>query len=64
MTPVEENEKKENTRTELPEELLVSFARFLSDEIKGFYRSDRGKDFYAEWLKRHPEYAEKEALPG
>ncbi len=59
-----ENLKAENPQTELPPEILDSFARFLSEEIKDFYRSERGKTFYAEWLKRHPESDQKEKPPG
>ena len=55
--------KTENTRFELPQELLTSFARFISDEIRGFYQSDRGKEFYTEWLKKHPEYNNGEKPP-
>lgn len=49
---------------ELPPEILNSFARFLSGEIRDFYRSDRGKAFYANWLKEHPEYDPQKELPG
>ncbi len=59
-----ENLKAETPQTELPPEILDSFARFLSEEIKDFYRSERGKAFYAEWIKRHPEYDQKEKPPG
>lgn len=42
---------------ELPEELLISFAKFLAPEIREFYQSDEGKAYFEEWLKMHPEYA-------
>lgn len=41
---------------DIPEEVLSSFARFLLPEIRKFYESEEGKAYYAEWLKRHPEY--------
>ena len=39
-----------------PEDLLTSFALFLSKEIQLFYQSDEGKTYYENWLKEHPEY--------
>lgn len=52
------NEAKIRTNdNELPEELLISFAKFLAPEIREFYKSDEGKAYYEEWLKKHPEYA-------
>ena len=39
-----------------PEDLLTSFALFLSKEIQLFYKSDEGKTYYENWLKEHPEY--------
>lgn len=49
------NEKQE--KIELPEELLISFAKALVLEIRKFYQSDEGKTYYEKWLKNHPEYA-------
>ena len=42
--------------TQLPEELLISFARFLASDNISFYQSEEGKAYYEEWLKHHPEY--------
>ena len=39
-----------------PEDLLTSFALFLSKDIQSFYKSDEGKNYYENWLKKHPEY--------
>lgn len=39
-----------------PEDLLTSFALFLSKEIVSFYQSDEGRLYYENWLKKHPEY--------
>ena len=50
-------ENTSRTSVELPEELLISFAKFLGPEIVKFYQSDEGKEYYAEWLKKHPEYS-------
>ena len=55
--------KTENARFDMPPELLNAFAHFISDEIRGFYQSNRGKEFYAEWLKKHPEYKNEEKPP-
>lgn len=38
-------------------EQLVSFAKFLVPEIRKFYESEAGKEYYEAWLKIHPEYA-------
>ncbi len=48
--------EEEMQETQLPKELLISFARFLASDIIGFYQSEEGKAYYAEWLKSHPEY--------
>lgn len=47
---------KQCSSVELPQELLVSFAKALAPEINAFYRSEEGKKYYSEWLKKHPEY--------
>lgn len=46
----------EPQQAELPQELLTSFAKFLVSDMISFYRSEEGKAYYAEWLKKHPEY--------
>ena len=48
---------KTYTRIDLPEELLISFAKSLVPEIRAFYHSDAGNEYYAQWLTKHPEYA-------
>ena len=45
---------------QLPKNLLKEYAMFLVPEIRKFYKSEEGKRHYAEWLKKHPEYQEKE----
>lgn len=47
----------EAPNTGFSEDLLTSFALFLSNEIQSFYQSDKGKVYYENWLKKHPEYA-------
>ena len=47
----------EATNTGFSEDLLTSFALFLSNEIQSFYQSDKGKVYYENWLKKYPEYA-------
>ena len=44
------------TKIELPEELLTSFAKALTPEIRKFYDSDEGKAYFEKWLTKHPEY--------
>ncbi len=48
--------EEEMQETQLPKELLISFARFLASDIISFYQSEEGKAYYEEWLKHHPEY--------
>ena len=45
---------------QLPKNLLKEYAMFLVPEIRNFYKSEEGKQYYAEWLKKHPEYQEQE----
>ena len=51
--------RHEQSPVELPDELLISFAKYLAPEAMKFYRSDKGKSYYEKWLLGHPEYAEK-----
>lgn len=50
------NNKIDYTNIELPEALLISFAKALAPEIRKFYDSDEGKAYYEKWLAKHPEY--------
>ena len=52
------NDEKKNVyaSVDIPEELLTSFAKFLAPEIVKFYQSDEGKEYYTQWLEKHPEY--------
>ena len=45
---------------QLPKNLLKEYAMFLVPEILKFYKSEEGRQYYAEWLKKHPEYQEQE----
>lgn len=45
------------TEVELPDDLLISFAKFLAPETKKFFESDEGKAYYEKWLEKHSEYA-------
>ncbi|MBQ3009643.1 MAG: hypothetical protein IJD81_00480 [Oscillospiraceae bacterium] len=49
-------EKIDYRNIELPEELLISFAKSMVPEIRAFYRSEKGREYYSRWLERHPEY--------
>lgn len=46
---------------ELPTDVLDAFAKFLAPEICKFYGSDDGKAYFENWLKKHPEYADKQS---
>lgn len=45
------------SKIELPKEVLDSFASAMVPEIKKFYESDFGKEYFNKWLEKHPEYA-------
>lgn len=55
-------DKKNKYDVDISEKVPSSFARFLLPEIRKFYESKAGQGYYAEWLKRHPEY-EKQNPP-
>ena len=47
---------EENCKTPISKcdkKLLTSFALFLSSEIKQFYQSEEGKQYYENWIKEH-----------
>ncbi len=44
------------TKVDLPEELLICFAKALVPEIIDFYNSDEGNAYFEKWLIEHPEY--------
>ena len=46
---------------ELPTDVLDSFSKFLTPYIRAFYQSDEGKVYFENWLKKHPEYADKQS---
>lgn len=45
------------SQIDLPKEVLDSFASAMVPEIKKFYESDFGKEYFNKWLEKHPEYA-------
>lgn len=45
------------SKIELPKEVLDSFASAMVPEIKKFYESDLGKEYFKKWLEKHPEHA-------
>lgn len=42
-----------NSEIQLPNELLELFAKALVPEIKMFYASDEGKEYYEKWCLEH-----------
>ena len=50
---MEENCKTLFSKCEFDKKLLTSFALFLSSEIKQFYQSEEGKQYYENWIKEH-----------
>lgn len=55
--PMENDLNLKRTEVELPDDLLISFAKFLAPEIKKFFESNEGKTYYEKWLEKHTEYA-------
>lgn len=51
--------KVDNTKVELSDELLISFAKALTLEIRKFYNSDKGRVYFEKWITKHPEYDER-----
>ena len=45
----------------LPTDVLDAFSKFLVPEIRKFYQSEAGKEYYENWLTKHPEYAEQKS---
>ena len=45
------------SQIDLSKEALDSFASDMVPEIKKFYESDFGKEYFKKWLEKHPEYA-------
>lgn len=41
------------SKPEFDKKLLTSFALFLSSEIKQFYQSEKGQQYYEKWLNEH-----------
>ena len=54
-----ESKKEKTANITIPKETLDAFARYITPEIRRFAESEEGQAYYAEWLKKHPEYAEK-----
>ena len=50
---MDNNCKTQDRVNEFSEELLSSFALFLSAEIKQFYQSEEGKKYYEQWKIEH-----------
>ena len=50
---MEENCKTPIPKCEFDKKLLTSFALFLSSEIKQFYQSEEGKQYYENCIKEH-----------
>lgn len=44
------------SKIELPDELLTTFAQAFAPQLRKFYESDKGKSYFDNWLKKHPEY--------
>ena len=47
-----------DAKFEFSEKTLTSFAKALVPEIREFYQSKEGQQYFERWLKEHPEYVE------
>ena len=54
--PLKPNQSLPHENIKIPEDLLISFAKAMAPEVRKFYQSDAGKDYYLQWLRHHPEY--------
>ena len=45
------------SQVELSTEVLDSFASAVASEIKAFYESEEGRNYYNKWIEQHPQYA-------
>ncbi len=45
----------------ITEDLLDLFAKSLVPQIREFYSSEEGNEYFRKWLEKHPEYKEKES---
>ena len=44
-------------QVEVSKEMLDSFASAVASEIKAFYESEEGRNYYNKWIEQHPQYA-------
>ena len=44
-------------QVEVSKEMLDSFASAVASEIKAFYDSEEGRNYYNKWIEQHPQYA-------
>ena len=44
-------------QVEVSKEMLDSFASAVTSEIKAFYESEEGRNYYNKWIEQHPQYA-------
>ena len=44
---------------EYSEETLCLLAKALVPEIQAFYQSEKGREYYENWLNLHPDYADE-----
>ena len=42
---------------EVSKEMLDSLASAVASEIKAFYESEEGRNYYNKWIEQHPQYA-------
>ena len=47
-----------DAKFEFSEKTLTSFAKALVPEIRAFYQSEEGQQYFERWLNSHPEYSD------
>lgn len=47
-------------KIEFTENTLTSFAKALVPDIREFYQSKEGQQYFEQWMKKHPEHSESE----
>ena len=57
-----EYERNIYQKIEIEKELFDLYAKSLVPEIRSFYNTDRGKEYFEHWLGAHPEYKREKKL--
>ena len=57
-----EYERNIYQKIEIEKELFDLYAKSLIPEIRSFYNTDKGKEYFEHWLCAHPDYTGEKKL--